>query len=109
MEHMKVVSRLATLRDKENLTQRQLADLLEVTENTVANWETGRSSVEWIDRVVKLCKIFACTPEELIEYVVDSKPAKTDSLAEIRARLNAPKSVFLNQHNSEQSSESRIH
>ncbi|MDZ8033462.1 helix-turn-helix transcriptional regulator [Nostoc sp. DedSLP04] len=109
MEHMKAVSRLAILREKENLTQRQLADLLEITENTVANWETGRSSVEWIDRVVKLCKIFACTPEELIEYVADTKPVKTDSLAEIRARLNPPKSVSVNQQNRDQSWESRAH
>ncbi|WP_223280004.1 helix-turn-helix transcriptional regulator [Nostoc sp. PA-18-2419] len=109
MEHMKVVSRLAILREKENLTQRQLAELLEITENTVANWETGRSSVEWIDRVVKLCKIFACTPEELIEYIPDTKPIQTDSLAEIRARLNPPKLVPLNQQNCDQSSESRAH
>ena len=109
MEHMNAVSRLAILREKENLTQRQLADLLEITENTVANWETGRSSVEWIDRVVKLCKIFACTPEELIEYAADPKPAKTDSLAEIRARLNPPKSVSVNQQNRDESSELRAH
>ncbi|MBC6435901.1 helix-turn-helix transcriptional regulator [Nostoc sp. HG1] len=106
---MKAVSRLAILREKENLTQRQLADLLEITENTVANWETGRSSVEWIDRVVKLCKIFACTPEELIEYVADTKPVKTDSLAEIRARLNPPNPVSVNQQNRDQSLESRAH
>ncbi|WP_242064832.1 helix-turn-helix transcriptional regulator [Nostoc sp. FACHB-133] len=108
MERMKAVSRIATLREKEKLTQRQLAELLEVTENTVANWETGRSSVEWIDRVVKLCKIFACSPEDLIEYVVNTEPAET-SLAYLRARLNSGKAAALNQQNSDESSELRAH
>lgn len=103
MEGIKPVSRIAILREQANLTQRELAELLEVTENTVANWETGRSSVDWIDRVIKLCKIFACEPEDLIKYISTTEVSETStkkrSLAEIRARLNPhPKTAITTNH-----------
>lgn len=87
MERMKPVSRIAQLREQAGLTQLELSQLLDVTENTVANWEKGRSSLEWIERVIKLCRLFNCIPEDLIEYVPDAEPVETKkkgrSLAEL--------------------------
>lgn len=92
MERMKAVSRIAQLREQAELTQLELSQLLDVTENTVANWEKGRSSLEWIERVVKLCRLFNCIPEDLIEYIPDAEPLETKkkgrSLAELRRLLN---------------------
>ena len=92
MEPLKAVSRIALLREQADLTQLELAQLLDVTENTIANWEKGRSSLDWIDRVIKLCKIFQCSPEDLVEYVRDPKPvkekAKKYSLQELRRLIN---------------------
>ena len=92
MKPLKAVSRIALLREKANLTQLELAQLLDVTENTVANWEKGRSSLDWIDRVIKLCKIFQCPPEDLVEYVRDTRPVKDNekklSLQELRKLIN---------------------
>ena len=92
MKPLKAVSRIALLREKANLTQLELAQLLDVTENTVANWEKGRSSLAWIDRVIKLCKIFQCPPEDLVEYVRDTRPIKDEakklSLQELRKLIN---------------------
>ncbi|NEQ67721.1 MAG: helix-turn-helix transcriptional regulator [Symploca sp. SIO2D2] len=92
MKRMKPVSRIAQLREQAELTQLELSQLLDVTENTVANWEKGRSSLEWIERVIKLCRLFNCTPEDLIEYVPDTEPVemkkKGRSLAELRRLLN---------------------
>ena len=66
----KRVSRIAELRDKTGLTQRQLADLVGVTESTISNWENGRNLV-WFERVTKLCKTLDCTPEDLLDRVCD--------------------------------------
>lgn len=91
MNRMKPVSRIAQLREETGLTQLELSQLLEVTENTVANWEKGRSGLEWIERVIKLCKIFDCVVEDLIEYVPDTDPMekkKGRSLEELRRLVN---------------------
>lgn len=63
------VSRIALLRESVGLTQRQLADQVGVTETTIRNYEKGRSVLEWIERIIKLCEALNCQPEDLIEYV----------------------------------------
>jgi len=77
-QRLKPVSRLAVLRKEKKLTQLEIAKLLEITEATVANWERNRSDAKPIETVIKLCKIFDCTPEELIDYV-----PKPDLLEEV--------------------------
>jgi len=62
------VSRVADLRKRLDLTQRQLADLVGVTETTVRNWENNRSGVEWFERISKLCIALECTPNDLFGY-----------------------------------------
>ncbi|MEB3218436.1 MAG: helix-turn-helix transcriptional regulator [Nostocales cyanobacterium 94392] len=62
------MSRVAELRKNQDLTQRQLADLVGVTESTIRNWENNRSGVEWFERIAKLCKALGCTPNELFGY-----------------------------------------
>ncbi|MBE7379842.1 MAG: helix-turn-helix transcriptional regulator [Leptolyngbya sp. SIO1E4] len=62
-------SAIAALREQKNLTQLQLAQEVGVTETTIANWEKGRSGLEWIDRLIRLCAALECTPEDLIRYV----------------------------------------
>ncbi len=75
MSSLKAVSRVALLREEIKLTQLELAQLLDITENTIANWERGRSGIEWFVRISKLCKIFQCLPEDLFEYIeVDKSP-----------------------------------
>lgn len=94
MHYVKPVPRISQLRIEAGLTQFELAQLLDVTESTVANWESGRSATVWLDRFVKLCKIFDCTPDQLIEYVpedvvkekADSRRRK--SLEELRELIN---------------------
>lgn len=62
------MSRVAELRKQANLTQRQLADLVGVTESTIRNLENNRNGVEQIERIVKLCRALNCQAEDLIEY-----------------------------------------
>lgn len=84
---MKAVSQIAQLREQLGLTQLELSQLLEITENTVANWERGRSGVECIERVVKLCKIFSCNPEDLIAYVPDDEVKSDGSKKQLLSDL----------------------
>ncbi|MBD2207820.1 helix-turn-helix transcriptional regulator [Calothrix sp. FACHB-1219] len=94
MQKTKIVSRIALLREQIGLTQLELGQLLGVTENSVANWEKGRGSLEWIDRVIKLCKLFQCMPDQLVEYVPDNEPVEVQSntkknqLDELRKLIN---------------------
>ena len=61
--------RISKLREEQQLTQLELANQVGVTETTIANWERGRSGLEWLDRLIRLCAALKCTPEDLLSYV----------------------------------------
>ncbi|MGL5877237.1 MAG: helix-turn-helix transcriptional regulator [Xenococcaceae cyanobacterium] len=63
------VSQISKLREKAGLTQRELALKVGVTETTIRNYEKGRSILEWIERVARLCEILQCEPKDLIGYL----------------------------------------
>ena len=75
---MKLISKIGALREKQGLTQRQIAMELGVTETTVANWERGRSGLDWIDRLNRLSKLLECDLDELIEYEEEGVPLDSD-------------------------------
>jgi len=56
---------IASMREKSGLTQVELASLMEVSENTIANWEKGNAASKWIHNLNKLCKVLGCTLEDL--------------------------------------------
>ena len=112
MQHKKLASRIAKLREEKGLTQLELSHLLGVTENTVANWEKGRSGLEWFERIAKLCKLFNCKPDELIEYIPSSQPMEKRknrrSLEELRKLLyGADEQYDDSQQNSESTTVSK--
>lgn len=57
---------IESLRTKANLTQRQVADALGKTDQTVSNWENGvRLPKLTPSETLALCKVLKCTLEEL--------------------------------------------
>ena len=79
------------------LTQQDVADKLKKTTNAVSNWELGNTSPP-IDDLVKLCKMFECTPNqicgwddfpELTDYI-----SKTESAGEILVELKKQRSLL---------------
>lgn len=52
-------------RQQANLTQKQLAEKLNVSKNNIGHWEKGRSEPN-IDTLIALAKMFSITIDELI-------------------------------------------
>jgi transcriptional regulator with XRE-family HTH domain len=71
--------KIASLREAKQLTQLELAQLVGVTETTIANWEKGRSGIEWLDRLIRLCAALECAPEDLLSYIPQPKDEGTFS------------------------------
>jgi transcriptional regulator with XRE-family HTH domain len=55
---------ITQMRTKAGLTQAELAQLVGVSENTIANWERGSAS-KWISHLIKLCSALNCDLEDL--------------------------------------------
>ncbi|MGB7440505.1 MAG: helix-turn-helix transcriptional regulator [Coleofasciculaceae cyanobacterium] len=69
-------SALLKLRKSRNLTQKQLAEALGVTVQTVSNWEVGRAEPKLTIRQFKiLLKVLQCTIEQIPD---DLGPSKSD-------------------------------
>ena len=80
------MNRLKELRKEKNLTQDDLAELLEVTRLTISNWENGVSSIK-SDRLKTLCEIFDVDAPYLLGYnnvknETDIKVAVLDEIIE---------------------------
>lgn len=52
-------------RKRENMTQEQLADRLEVSRQTISKWEAGTSYPE-MEKILQLCDLFSCTMDTLM-------------------------------------------
>jgi transcriptional regulator with XRE-family HTH domain len=58
--------RIVSLRKQRNLSQRDIAQALGITDQTVSNWEQGRSEPRLtIRQVILLCRILNCSLTDL--------------------------------------------
>ena len=62
---MTVGERLLNLRKEKNLSQEELANILDVSRQTVSKWETDQSTPDF-DKIVPLCDYFGITTDELL-------------------------------------------
>lgn len=63
---MDLGKRLYELRRKENLTQDEVAEKLNVTRQTVSKWETNASTPDF-DKIVPLCELYGISADELLK------------------------------------------
>ena len=61
----KIGNYIKELREKKNLSQKDLADKLQLDNKTVSKWERGTSAVD-ITYLVKLADVLSTTPEEIL-------------------------------------------
>ena len=52
-------------RKRENMTQEQLAERLEVSRQTISKWEAGNSYAE-MDKLLQICDLFFCDMDTLL-------------------------------------------
>ena len=62
---MTIGERLLNLRKQKNLSQEELANILDVSRQTVSKWETDQSTPDF-DKIVPLCNYFGITTDELL-------------------------------------------
>jgi transcriptional regulator with XRE-family HTH domain len=63
---MSLSDRIVSLRKQRNLSQRDIAQALGITDQTVSNWEQGRSEPRLtIRQVILLCRILNCSLTDL--------------------------------------------
>jgi putative transcriptional regulator len=68
---MTVRLRLKELRASKEVTQREMAVLLETTETNYRRIEAQRIGSISYENIDKLCKFFNCTPNDLLEFIND--------------------------------------
>jgi transcriptional regulator with XRE-family HTH domain len=62
---MTVGERLLKLRKEKNMSQEDLANVLDVSRQTVSKWETGESMPDF-NKICPLCEYFGITSDELL-------------------------------------------
>lgn len=72
---MSVGDKIYNLRKKKNMSQEDLASVLNVSRQTVSKWETGESNPDF-DKIVPLCDFFGITTDELMKE--DNYELKTE-------------------------------
>jgi DNA-binding XRE family transcriptional regulator len=67
---------ILNLRKRLHLTQRQVARVTGVTEQTISNWEVGLWDIKLsIKQTLNLCNVLQCTLEELVAASEEIEPA----------------------------------
>ncbi|HEY9598423.1 MAG TPA: helix-turn-helix domain-containing protein [Cyanophyceae cyanobacterium] len=65
------------LRRRAGLTQKQIADALGLTVQTISNWETGLKRPKlYVEQVLKLCLILGCSLSDLADDLDTEKKSK---------------------------------
>lgn len=78
------MNRIAELRKEQNLSQKELGQILGVAQNTICNWENGKREPDYAS-VEKMIKYFQCTVEYLLGMrdAIDSPPATGGTLVPV--------------------------
>ena len=77
---MKLYEKIYMLRTEKNLSQGDLAEMLDVSRQSVSKWETG-ASIPDLDKLIKMKEIFGVSIDELVceDIVKKTKEELTDS------------------------------
>lgn len=86
---MELGTKIKQFREKAKLTQKQLADLLEVTPQSVSKWE-NLSSMPDIALLPKIAETFGVTIDELFDLSVDEKLNRIENRIEFELELEEP-------------------
>ncbi len=85
-EKMSLGNNISFLRKQKKLTQKQFADKVNVTRQTVSRWEADEVIPE-LDRLVEMCEIFACKLDALVR---EDLTGQSEIYSEIKIKRIAP-------------------
>jgi transcriptional regulator with XRE-family HTH domain len=72
---MSFAEKLQGLRKSKGISQEQLAELLDVSRQSISKWESGQNYPE-VDKLIKLSDLFKITLDELLKDKVNSSKAE---------------------------------
>lgn len=87
-------SRIASQRKSKRITQRQLADALDTTENTIISWE--KEFPEWMARIITLCELCECSPDSLLENLPRLRKSMNLSQRQLAKMIGMTKNTYSN-------------
>ena len=82
---MTIGERLLKLRKEKNISQEELANVLDVSRQTISKWETDQTTPDF-DKIIPLCEYFDITSDELLTGKTDIKESKKQDRKKIFAR-----------------------
>ncbi len=93
---MNLGNRLYELRKKNNLTQDEVAEKLNVSRQTISKWETNQSQPDF-DKILPICEIYAISTDELLTGIKEEKSVslKNDKSQGRKTAIIVSSSVFL--------------
>ena len=92
---MDLGKKIMTMRNKKNLSQEQLAEKLNVTRQTISNWENGKFYPD-IDSLVNLSKFLNVSLDVLLSYDDKVLDYLKDSTDIVKSNKNILYAVLLN-------------
>lgn len=92
---MDLGKKIMTMRNEKNLSQEQLAEKLNVTRQTISNWENGKFYPD-IDSLVNLSKFFNVPLDVLLSYDDKVLDYLKDSTDIVKSNKNILYAVLLN-------------
>ena len=92
---MDLGKKIMTMRKEKNLSQEQLAEKLNVTRQTISNWENGKFYPD-IDSLVNLSRFFNVSLDDLLSYDDKVLDYLKDSTDIVKSNKNILYAVLLN-------------
>ena len=68
---MSLGENLQFLRKRDNITQEQLAEKLEVSRQSVSKWESDTTYPE-MDKLIQICQMFHCSIDDMLQKDVSN-------------------------------------
>ena len=92
---MTIGERLYNLRKEKNMSQEDLANVLDVSRQTVSKWETGESTPDF-NKICPLCEYFGITSDELLsgkQNIIEAK--KEDKKAKFARNIAISVALYI--------------
>ena len=88
---MELGNKIASLRKKQGMTQKELADSLSISAQSISKWETGQASPD-ISFLPKISEIFGVSIDELFDLTIDQKLQRLENRLDFEEEF--PNDVF---------------